>query len=52
MTHEHFMNTEDLLSADPLLLDQIGLSRDYNCHSFRIGVATSAHAPRLEDQLI
>jgi hypothetical protein len=30
----------------------LGLSSDYNGHSFRIGVATSAHAPRLEDHLI
>jgi len=34
------------------LFDKLGLSSDSNCHSFRIGVATSDHAPILEDHLI
>jgi len=34
------------------LIDKLGLSSDFNGHSFRIGVATSAHAPRLKDNLI
>ena len=34
------------------MLDKLDLSSDSNNHSFRIGVATSSYAPRLDDHLI
>ena len=33
------------------MLDKLDLSSDSNNHSFRIGVATSAHAPILDEHL-